>query len=83
MLLQERGKWQQPKRNLTKGDIVILGEENVRWKVWSLGIVIQTEPDQQGFVRSVIVKTQESSLRRPVNKLILLLPKQDQQGDEE
>ena len=81
--LQERVKWQQPKRNLTEGDIVILREENVRRNVWPLGIVIQTEPDQQGFARSVIVKTQESSLRRPVNKLVLLLPKEDQQGDEE
>ena len=81
--LQERVKWQQPKRNLTEGDIVILREENVRRNVWPLGIVIKTEPDQQGFVRSVIVKTQESSLRRPVNKLVLLLPKEDQQADEE
>ena len=81
--LQERVKWQQPKRYLTEGDIVILREENVRRNVWPLGIVIQTELDQQGFVRSAIVKTQESSLRRPVNKLVLLLPKEDQQGDEE
>ena len=37
-------------------------------------------PDGQGLVISAVVKTQATTLRRPVNKLILILPKEEQEG---
>lgn len=47
-----------------------------------MGRVINTEPDKKGFVRSVLLKTQTSELRRPIDKLILLLAKEDRRSVE-
>ena len=57
LTMQERSKCQHPKRNLAEGDIVILKEESAPRNVWPLGLVVQTLPDKQGFVRSVVVRT--------------------------
>ncbi len=73
LTLQERNKWQQPKRNLMTGDVVILREENAPRNMWPLGLVVDTEPDSRGFVRTVIVKTKENVYKRPVSKIVLLL----------
>lgn len=78
--MQERSKYQNPQRNLVEGDIVLIREENVPRNFWSLALVLQVEPDGQSLVRSVVVKTQATTLRRPVNKLILILPKEEQEG---
>ena len=78
LTMQERCKWQQPKRNLMLGDIVILRDENTPRNVWPLGLVVQIEPDAQGFVRTVVVQKQESKYKRPVSKVVLLLAKEDQ-----
>ena len=82
-MMQERHKWQHPQRNLVEGDVVIIREENVPSKAWSLALVVQVEPDPQGFVRSAVVKTRETTLRRPVKMLVLILPKEEQEGDQE
>ena len=76
--MQERCKWQQPKRNMMFGDIVILRDENTPRNVWPSGLVVQIELDAQGFVRTVVVQTQESEHKRPVSKVVLLLAKEDQ-----
>ena len=81
--MQERSKWQHPQRNLVEGDIVILREENVPRNAWSLALVVQAEPDGQGLVRSAVFKTQSSTLRRPINKLVLILPKEEQERNQE
>ena len=65
--MQERSKWQNPQRNLVEGDIVLIREENVPRNFCSLALVLQVEPDGQGLVRSAVVKTQATTLRRPVN----------------
>ena len=80
VVMQERSKWQNPQRNLVEGDIVLIREENVPRNFWSLALVLQVEPNGQGLVRSAVVKTQATTLRRPVNKLILILPKEEQEG---
>ncbi|XP_028408116.1 uncharacterized protein LOC114530710 [Dendronephthya gigantea] len=78
LTLQARSKWQQPKRNLTPGDIVILKEENTPRNVWPLGLVVDTQPDSKGFVRTVIVRTKDAEYRRPITKIVLLLAKEEQ-----
>ena len=78
LMLQERSKWQHPKQNLAEGDIVILKEEPVPRNVWPLGLVVQREPDKQGLVRSVVVRTHGANFRRPVQKLVLLLSSEEQ-----
>ena len=83
VVMQERRKWQHPQRSLVEGDVVIIREENVPRNAWSLARVVQVEPDAQGLIRSVVVKTRETTLRRPINKLVLILPKEEQEGDQE
>ena len=82
VVMQERRKWQHPQRSLVEGDVVIIREENVPRNAWSLALVVRVEPDTQGLVRSVVVKTRETMLRRPINKLVLILPKEEQEGDQ-
>jgi len=74
LTLQERHKWWRTKRNLEIGDVVLLKEDNTPRNSWPMGIVLKTETDAKGFVRAVEVKTQTSKFRRPVTKLVLLVP---------
>ena len=80
VVMQERSKWQNPQRNLVEGNIVLIREENAPRNFWSLALVLQVEPDDQGLVRSAVVKTQATTPRRPVNKLILISPKEEREG---
>lgn len=64
-------------------EVVIIWEENVSRNAWSLALVVRVELDSQGLVRSAVVRTRETMLRRPVNKLVLILPKEEQEGDQE
>ena len=83
VVLQERSKWQYSQRDLVEGDIVMLRDENAPRNVWSLALVEQAEPGSEGHARSVVVKTRGATLRRPINKLVLILPKEEQEGDHE
>lgn len=69
--LQVRSKWLESKRNLTEGDIVLLVEETAR-SSWPLARVLETYPGEDGHVRSAKVKTQFTTLVRPVTKMCLL-----------
>lgn len=80
VVMQERSKWEHPQQNLVKGDIVLIQEENVPHNSWSLVLVFQVEPDGQGLVRCAFVKTQATTLTRPVNQFILILPEEEQEG---
>ncbi len=81
LTLQPRQKWNQPRRNLHVGDIILIKEDSLPRSSWSMGKVDAIEPDRNGFVRSVTVKTQVSSLRRPVDRLVLLVPIDEQFDD--
>ena len=74
-VMQERHKWQHPQRSLV--------EENAPRNAWSFALVVRVEPDSQGLVRSAVVRTRETTLRRPGNKLVLILPKEEQERDQE
>ena len=75
--LQERSKWNSPKRNLAVGDVVLLKDDSYPRSIWPMGGVIRTEADKNGLVRPVHLKTQTSELRRPVDKVVLLLAKEE------
>lgn len=83
--LQVRSKWLPPRRNLCKGDIVILKEDNKHRNHWRLARVVDTTLDQDGLVRKVRIllsnpsldnqgrsKDDVTFLERPVHKLVLL-----------
>lgn len=71
-LLLERQKWSAPSRNFVPGDIVLLVDDSAPRNSWITGKVIQTFPDNQGFVRQVRLKTKTNCLNRPVTKICLL-----------
>lgn len=72
--LNKRAKWNQPRRNMKVGDIVLLKDENIPRSVWPLGIITQTLPSADGLVRKVKVKiSNKSVLERPIQRVVLLV----------
>lgn len=71
-LLQVRNKWQSQKVNLNKGDLVLIESENTHRGKWPLGIVKEVKEGRDGLVRSVILKTKDTELIRPITKLVPL-----------
>ena len=76
--LQERNKWNKVRRNFCVNDIVLLKDGNVRRQHWPMGRIIQVFPSEDGLVRSVELKVPSATmpLRRPVQKLVLLVEAQ-------
>ena len=48
-------KWNETRRNFKVGDIVFLKDEHSR-NQWPMAHVVQTEPDKNGMMCSVILK---------------------------
>lgn len=71
-LLQERRRWNEVKRNLKPGDIVLIIDETSPRNSWPMGRIMETFPDAKCFVRRVRVRTQTGILERPITKLCLL-----------
>jgi hypothetical protein len=84
--LQERSKWCKTKRNLHKGDIVLVLDENLPRSLWKVAKVTEVYPSADGLVRKVRVQLGDPGLsplgkrinaphflERPVTKLVLLL----------
>ena len=72
--LQTRKKWRNPTADLKVDDIVILKEEFPNRRTWPLARVIRTFPGQDGLTRVVEIRANQSTYRRPITKLVLLLP---------
>ena len=81
--LQERPKWNRVKRNLRVNDIVLIKDEIAPRNVWPMGVVSEVQPDKNGLVRSVQVRTSKAELRRPVHKLVLLLAAEENMDAED
>lgn len=86
MNLQQRTKWQTPRRNLRAGDVVLMMEDTVPRMKWPLARVNSVKVDDDGLVRRVRldVATKKldkqgrrdgelSTLERPIQKLVLLM----------
>ena len=70
--LQRRYKWLENRRNVRKGDVVLLVDENTPKNLWPLGIVLEVTEGRDGLVRSVKVKTQSTVLTRPITNVVML-----------
>lgn len=70
--LQARQKWQRAKTDIRTGDVVLVAEANTPRGQWPLGRVIDVKVGRDGHVRSCVIKTHTSQIRRPVTKLCLL-----------
>jgi len=71
-LLQERVKWNKPRRNVAVGDIVLISDKNLPRGAWPLARVTKVYTAKDGYVRSAEVMTKTAVLTRPINKLCLL-----------
>ena len=60
-------------RNLAVNDVVLIVDMNSPRCRWPLGRMQEVFQDRQGFVRSAMVRTATSVLKRPITKLILVL----------
>lgn len=72
--LMTRSKWTKQQRNLQTNDLVIIREDNLAPSHWRLGRVIEIFPSKDGFVRAVRLRTQQGEYIRPITKLGLLIP---------
>ena len=72
-ILQQRHKWNQPRKNVQVGDIVLVLQENTPRSLWPLARVIEVHHNRSdGYVRSVKLKTATSVLERPICKIVIL-----------
>ena len=71
-LIQHRQKWLKPAKDIAVNDVVLVADEATPRNRWPLGRVTEVAVGRDGHVRSAIVKTQQTTLRRPVSKLCLL-----------
>ena len=89
--LQKRQKWTSVQRNMEKGDIVIVKDDQKPRCSWSLAKVVECYPSEDGLVRKVKLMMADKTLDkygkrrqpatlldRPVHKLILFLSTEDQ-----
>jgi hypothetical protein len=70
--LQSRHKWQQACRNIKKNDVILLLDENVFKRQWTLGRVLDVRKNADGLVRSATVKTNGGVITRPIHKMCFL-----------
>ena len=71
-LLQTRQKWNENKRNLQVGDVVLVKEDTKR-NEWKLAVVDEVRHSNDGVIRTVEIRQGLLKYVRPVNKLILIL----------
>lgn len=81
-----RQKWHHQRRNVQKGDVVLVQDSNAIRGNWRMGIVDEVYPDEVGNVRNVQVKLKTPDMadqrrsanytliRRAVQRLIVLVP---------
>lgn len=67
-----RKKWQVPSQQDLLNRLVLIHEDNVARNHWVLGRIIETIPSKDGLIRTAIIKTATSTLRRPIQRLALL-----------
>lgn len=70
--LQEIVKWHNPSTNIKEGNLVLVVDERYPPSKWPLARVIAIHPGADGLTRVVTVKTQTTTLKRPIVKLCLL-----------
>ncbi|XP_043474031.1 uncharacterized protein LOC122506102 [Leptopilina heterotoma] len=62
-------KWNHEKENISIGTIVLIMDERYPPTKWPLGRIIQVHPGKDGRVRVATVKTETSTVTRPIVKL--------------
>ena len=71
-------KWQHPTRNIRPGDLVVIREDSPISTKWPLARVVEVYPGKDNLVRVATIKTAHGTYTRPVNKLAVILPSDEQ-----
>ncbi|XP_064637050.1 uncharacterized protein LOC135493570 [Lineus longissimus] len=64
--LMRRAKWQNAKRQLAVGDVVLLTDQNIPRGKWDVAQIIEVYPGDDNIVRNVKVRTKSSEKKRSV-----------------
>ena len=67
-------KWQYPTRNIQPGDLVAIHEDSPISSKWPLARVMEVYPGKDNLVRVATVRTAGGTYTRPITKLALILP---------
>lgn len=70
--LQERKKWRRERENIKIGQLIVLKDENLPPAQWKMGRIHEVMPGKDGLIRNVLVKTEKSFFKRPVQKICIL-----------
>ena len=71
--LQRRTKWLSRRRNLAKGDLVLVVDELFPREKWPLARIVEVYPSADGLVRRVrVITSTKRELERDVRKIVLL-----------
>ena len=67
-----RQKWFNKQRNLRINDVVLIADDSAPRSRWALERITSVYPGSNGTVRTVLVKTGVTTLKRPIHKLCLV-----------
>ncbi|CAG2193131.1 unnamed protein product [Mytilus edulis] len=74
---QSRTKWCEERNNLKQGDIVLLKDNDLVRNQWSVGVILETFPSEDGRIRKVSVRITKNNnsctYTRPIKELVYLL----------
>ena len=77
-------KWHVEKRDLKKGDVVLVQDSNVVWGEWKMAIVTEPIPSSDGKIRKAVLSYRDNrsdkkniDITRPVQRLIILVAAED------
>jgi len=71
--LQTRQRWTRSKPNLAPEGLVLVCDSSLPRGTWPMGRILDVFSDSAGHVRTAKVKTKDTTLVRPITKLVLLL----------
>lgn len=79
--LQSRSKWQEERRNLREGDVVLLKDAQSKRNEWPMALVTKTFPGSDKRVRTVELRVARNgtikTFLRPISETVLLMPTED------
>ncbi len=71
-------KWRHPTRNNQPGDLVVIHEDSLISTKWPLARVIEVHPGKDNLVRVATIRTTNGTYTRPITKLAVILPNNEQ-----
>ena len=70
--LQQRQKWQKPRRNVKVNDLVLMVDKRCSRGQWPMAVVEEVFADKDGIVRQVMVRAKGGKFKRHVHELCLI-----------